>query len=84
MQPIRENILFKPLELEGVSAGGIIVPDSFKQTSNKGKIVAVGSKVKNYKVGDVGYRVKSWGTEVLINGEKYFLMQESAIIALEE
>ncbi len=84
MQPIRNNILFKPFELDGVSAGGIIVPDSFKQTSNKGEVIAVGNKVNNYKAGDIGFRVKDWGTEILISGEKYFLMEETAIIALEE
>lgn len=83
MIPIRTNILFKPAPSDEKSEGGLYVPDSFKQPSNKGTVVSVGSLCKKLKAGQVGFRVKSWGQEVLINDELHFLMDESAIIAVQ-
>lgn len=88
MEAYGNNILFRPFQIDGVSEGGIIVPDSMKTASNKGEIVSVGSgtakKPMTLKVGMVGYRVKSWGDEVVIGGITHFIMDQSAIIALED
>lgn len=88
MKPIRNNILVKPFPPEDISEGGIIVPDSVKTPSNKVKVIEVGNGVANkpmkLKQGDVGYRVKDWGTEVLIDGESHFLMEQDAILAINE
>ncbi len=86
VQPILNKILFKPFSGDAITEGGIIVPDSVRGESNKGVIVAVGNGSKNHpmklKVGDIGFRVKSWGDEIIIEGEKYFLMDDKAVIAL--
>ena len=88
MQPIRNNILVKPCESDNISAGGIIVPESYKSDSNKVVVVKVGNGTKEkpmlLKEGQIGHRVKNWGTEILIEGEKHFLMEQEAIIALNE
>lgn len=87
MIPVGENILVKPFESDNVSIGGIIVPDSMKRPSNKVKIIAVGNGTEQRpmrrKVGETGYRVQNWGESIIINGELYYLMNQSAIIALE-
>lgn len=87
MQPILNQILFKPLPPKELSEGGLFVPDAFKAIRDKGTIVAVGNgtakKPMHLKEGMVGYRVKGWGQEVVIDGELYFLMDEAAIIATE-
>ncbi len=88
MTPIRNQILVKPCESDSVSAGGIIVPDSYKAVSNKVNIVKVGNGTKDkpmrLKEGQVGHRVKDWGTEILIGNEKFFLMDADSIIAINE
>lgn len=88
MQPIRNNILVKSCASDSVSAGGIIVPDSYKKDSNKVVVVKVGNGTKEKPMllspGQIGHRVKDWGTEILIDGEKHFLMEQEAIIALNE
>ena len=71
------------LEGSSVSEGGIIVPDAYKKDSNKVKVVEVGGMVKGIKKGDVGHRVKDWGEPIIEYGQKYYLMDESAIIALQ-
>lgn len=87
MQPIRNQILFKPFPPEEISEGGLFIPESAREISNKGIIVKVGSGTKEkpmkLKQGDVGYRVKGWGCEVMVNGELHFLMDMDAILATE-
>lgn len=86
LKPIRNNILFKPFLGDEISEGGIIVPDSVRGESDKGVIVSVGNgtinKPMELKEGQIGFRVHKWGNEVILNGEKYYLMEDSAIIAL--
>jgi co-chaperonin GroES (HSP10) len=83
IQPIRKNVLVICFDGDAVSKGGIIVPDAFKAESNKVKVIAVGKLVKGLKKGDIGHRVKDWGEAVIEYGQKYYIMDESAIIALQ-
>lgn len=86
IQPIRNQILFKPFLGDSVSEGGILVPDSVRGESDKGIIVAVGNGTKNkpmeLKVGMIGFRVHQWGEPIDDNTERFYLMEDSAIIAL--
>lgn len=86
IKPIRNQVLVRPLESDNISEGGIIVPDSCKKDSNKVKIVAVGNGTKKNpmyrKPGEIGYRVKDHGTEIIVDGIKHFLLDQSWIIAL--
>ena len=88
MQPVRNNILFRPFPPEEVTESGILVPDSAKKTNNKGTIVKVGvgtlKRKMKLKEGQIGYRVRDWGTEVMIDGQQHFLMDMDAILALDE
>lgn len=88
MKPIRNNVLVKPYPSENFSEGGIILPDSVKKISNKVKIISTGNgtigKPMKLKPGDDGFRVKDWGMEVMIDGELHFLMDQDAILALND
>jgi len=88
MKPIRNFVLVKPFPPDEISEGGIFVPESARQESNKVHIVAVGdgtpARPMNLKAGQTGFRVKDWGTPVEIDGEAYYLMDNSAIIAIEQ
>jgi chaperonin GroES len=87
MKPIRNYVLVKPFPPDEISEGGIFVPESARKESNKVHIVAVGNgtaaKPMNLKAGQVGYRVKDWGILIELEGEKHYLMDNSAIIAIE-
>jgi chaperonin GroES len=84
IQPIKDNVLVRPCKPDEISAGGIIVPDSYKEISNKVEVVAVGNGIKNrsmaFKKGDVVCKIKGCGTEVLINGELYLLIKDNWIL----
>lgn len=87
MKPIRNFVLVKPFPADEISEGGIFVPESARHESNKVHVIAVGNgtsgRPMNLKAGQVAYRVKDWGTPVEIEGEKHYLMDNSAIIAIE-
>ncbi len=82
MKPVNKKILFKPFKGDGKTESGLFIPDSLIKPSNKGEIVEVGERVTKVKKGDVGFRVQGWGEEFIINGEKHYIMEESAILAL--
>jgi chaperonin GroES len=88
MKPIRNYVLVKPFPADEVSEGGIFVPESARQDSSKVYVVAVGNgtaeKPMRLKPGQTAYRVKDWGVPVEVDGEKHYLMDNSAIIAIEE
>ena len=87
MQPVRNNILVKPFPPDEVSEGGIFVPESARQESNKLLVIAAGNGSRDrkmpFKKGDVVFRVKDWGEPIDIEGERHYIMDQNAIIAKE-
>ncbi len=90
MQPVRNNVLVKPFPGDEISLGGIYVPDSVRELSNKVTIVAVGNGTKDtpmkLKPGQVAYKMKSdgsesWCNEFIINGVVHYLLNQDAILA---
>lgn len=85
INPIRQQVLFKPFPPDEKSAGGLIVPDSYKEVSNKGTIISVGkgstTHPMNFKKGDICFRIKDSGSEVIENGETFFLLDQGWLIA---
>lgn len=87
IKPYNNNILFKPFLEDAITEGGIILPDSVRKESAKGIIVAVGEGTKirpmKLKPNTIGYRVKDWGEPIEENGERFYIMEDKAILALE-
>jgi chaperonin GroES len=85
IRPILSNVVVKPFPSDDKSEGGIIVSEAHRAVSQKMKVVAVGNGTKklpmNWKPGDVAFRVKDSGDEVLLNGEKHFIVKSNWLIA---
>lgn len=85
MRVIRDNILIKPFASDEKSIGGIIVSEAHRAVSQKVKVVAVGGGTKktpmNWKEGDVAFRVQNCGDEILIGGERHFIVKSGWLIA---
>lgn len=85
INPIRDQVLVKPFESDNISSGGIIVSDAHKEISNKVKVISVGNGTKslpmNWKPGDIAFRIKDCGDEILIGGERHFLVKSNWLIA---
>ncbi|HHT9105672.1 MAG TPA: co-chaperone GroES [Candidatus Wujingus californicus] len=93
VKPLGEKVLIKRLEVEGKTAGGIVLPDTAKEKPKEGKIVGLGDGklLKNgerarlqVKKGDRVLFTSYGGTEVKIDGEEYLLMSEDEILAVIE
>ena len=83
--PIRDNVVVKPFPSDEKSSGGVIVSEAHRAVSQKMEVVAVGKGTKKwpmtFSVGDTAFRVKDSGDEVIINGEKHFIVKSSWLIA---
>jgi len=92
LAPLGNNIIVKPVALEEVSRGGIIIPDTAKEKPQEGEIIAVGPGrmdkaghliPMDVKAGDRVIFAKYTGSEIKIEGEKYLIMPESDILAIK-
>ncbi|MFZ2151154.1 MAG: co-chaperone GroES [Candidatus Absconditicoccaceae bacterium] len=87
--PLEDHILIEGIEEENKTKSGIILPDS-KEKPSKGKVVAVGNgKILDngsrasidVKVGDIVYFTKYSPDELEVDGIKYLVIKQSAILA---
>lgn len=93
IQPLFDNVLIKPLEVEERTASGIVLPDTAKGKPQIGQVMAVGPGATDDKgnkipmVVKVGKRVmyKKWGgNEVKVDGEEWLLVEQKDILAVVE
>lgn len=85
MQMILDNVLVKPFPSDEKSVGGIIVSEAHRAVSDKVEVVNVGRGTKKlpmeWKPGDTAFRVHGCGDEILIDGQKHFIVKSNWLIA---
>lgn len=90
-RPLHDRVLLKRLESDAKTAGGIIIPDTAKEKPAEGKVMAVGTGVRDehgklqplaVAEGDIVLFSKWSGTEVTIDGEEYLVVKESDIMGI--
>lgn len=93
IQPLFDNVLVKPLEVEERTPSGIVLPDTAKEKPQVGLIMAVGPGGMDEKgnkvsmVVKVGQKVmyKKWGgNEVKVDGQDWLLVEQKDILAIVE
>ncbi|GGS07592.1 MULTISPECIES: co-chaperone GroES [Deinococcus] len=94
LKPLGDRVLVEIIEeAEQKTAGGLYVPDSAKEKSQRGKVIAVGSGklldngtrvALDVKEGDTVYFAKYGGTEVSLEGRNYSILAERDILAIVE
>jgi chaperonin GroES len=91
LKPLSDHVVIKPLEAEEKTAGGILLPDTAKEKSTRGEVIAVGSGrlMPNGRVvkpavstGDIVLYSKYAGSEIKIDGKELKIVQESEILAI--
>ena len=89
--PLGDRVLVKPLEEEGKTKGGIVLPETAKEKPQEGEVFAVGDgklldsgqKVPlQVKKGDKVLYGKYSGSEVKIDGIEYLIVREEDILAI--
>jgi len=94
LKPLGDRVLVEIIEeTEQKTAGGLFVPDSAKEKSQRGRVVAAGTGklldngtrvALEVKEGDTVYFAKYGGTEVTLEGKNYSILSERDILAIVE
>ncbi len=83
IKPLKERVVVKYSEEEiEKTAGGLYVPDVAKEKPQKGVVEAVGSEVKELKVGDVVLFEKYSGAKIKYNDVEYLIIKEEDILGI--
>ena len=81
MEPFAKNVFIKPNDPAGVSAGGIILPQTVERRTFTGDVLAVGNKCETgIMVGDRVVFARYSGNEIELQGNTYLVMFEEAVL----
>ena len=91
VRPLHDRVLIKRIEERDTVKGGIIIPDTAKEKSQEGEVVAVGTgrMLENgsivpliVKEGDRILFGKYSGTEIKLDGQDYLILREDEIVGI--
>ncbi|AAS11425.1 MULTISPECIES: co-chaperone GroES [Treponema] len=86
VKPLGDRVLVKPDAVETKTAGGIIIPDTAQEKTQRGVVVAVGDDKEKIKV-SVGQKVihdKYAGTQIQIDGVDHLILKSNDLVAVVE
>jgi len=81
-QPLNDLVLLRPVEAEEVTKGGIILPDTAKETPDEGIVEAIAANATDEVV--IGDRViykKYSGETIRVDGEDFKLVPAGDLLA---
>lgn len=91
IRPMNDRIVVRLVEAEEKTAGGILLPDSAKEKSQRAEVIAVGEGRR----GDSGDRIpltvsvgdhilfgKYAGTDIKYEGQELKILQENEVLAI--
>ncbi|RBQ29447.1 co-chaperone GroES [Aliarcobacter vitoriensis] len=81
-KPLGERVLVERTEVENKTASGIIIPDNAKEKPQTAKVVAIGNKVEDVKVGDVIVFEQYRGTELKLEEKEYLILNIENVIGV--
>ena len=91
IRPLQDRIIVERIDEEETSKGGILIPDTAKEKSQEGKVVAVGNgkvledgKIQKLDVqrGDRVLFSKYAGTEITLEGEERLILREDDVLGI--
>lgn len=93
LRPLQDRILVQRVKEEEKTKGGIIIPDTAKEKSVEGRVIAAGIG----KLSEEGKRIalevkkgdrilfgKYSGNEIKIEGKEYLIMREDDVLGIIE
>ena len=90
-QPLHDRVIVKSIDKGEQVRGGIIIPDSAKEKSQEGQVIAAGQgkykedgsrQALDVKAGDRVLFGKYSGSEIKVNGEELLIMREDEILGI--
>jgi chaperonin GroES len=91
VNPIRDQVLVKPIAAETKTIAGLYIPDSSKEGPTKGTVISTGKgrTTKNGNLiplmvskGDTVMYAKESGQKVKVNNEDHLIIVEDQILAI--
>ena len=92
LKPLGDRLVIEAIEQDETTASGILIPETAKEKSQKGKVLAAGPGrlddsgkrvTMEVKVGDRVLYAKYAGTEIkLEDNKKILILKESDVLAL--
>jgi chaperonin GroES len=89
--PLSEKVVVKRLPAEGLTAGGIVLPDTAQEKARQGRVLSVGDgrlmsdgtrAVQQVREGDRVLFQQYAGAEIIVNGKEFLIMSEDEILAV--
>jgi chaperonin GroES len=93
LKPLGDKIVVEVIDEPQTTASGIVLPDTAKEKSQRGKVLAVGSGklldsgervALEVSVGDTVVFAKYGGTEMSIDGKELMILSERDVHAIVE
>jgi len=84
IKPLGERIVATREEAATKTASGLYLPTNAKEKSQIAVVVAVGSDVKNVKIGDRIVVREYSTTDIKVDGKEYLIMKEKDVLAVVE
>ncbi|KKQ18696.1 MAG: 10 kDa chaperonin [Berkelbacteria bacterium GW2011_GWA1_36_9] len=92
IKPLADRVVVKPIDEESKTKSGIIIPDTAKEKSHRGEVIAVGpGKYDDGKLVELGVKIgdkvlyKEYsGDEFKLDGNIVIILKEEDIIAVIE
>ena len=89
LEPLGDRVIISAIEIDQVTASGIVLPDTAQEKPQRGKVVAVGPgryvdgtrQPLDVEVGDEVLYSKYGGTELVVDGEELLVLNEHDILA---
>jgi chaperonin GroES len=82
LKPLKDRVFVSYSEEVEKTAGGIYVPDSAKEKPQQGTVEAVGSEVKEVKVGDTVLFDRYSGSKVKVDDQEHLIIKEEDILGI--
>jgi chaperonin GroES len=84
IQPLGSRVLVRVLEEPTTTASGIVLPDTAKETPQRGEVVAIGDDEDLIKVapGDLVLYPKYSGSEVTVDGDEHLIIEATDLLAV--
>ncbi|MFQ5579510.1 MAG: co-chaperone GroES [Nitrospiria bacterium] len=83
-KPLKDRVFVSYSEEPEKTASGLYIPDAAKEKPQQGKIEAVGSEVKEVKVGNIILFDKYSGSKIKLEDQDYLILKEEDILGIIE
>jgi chaperonin GroES len=92
LKPLSDRVVVKPIETETKTKSGLYIPDTAKEKSHQGEVIAVGSGKYDdgklvemtVKVGDKVLYKEYGGDEFKLDGVEVVILKEEDILGIIE